>query len=99
MIASVIDENTHDNCVQIKIDKLKSVIKEQDNWVNVNDKLPNDGDIVLVYRNSYKHGDMVCTCGYSKDTGFVNLTGMVGKTDKITYWQPLPQPPKEHDNV
>ena len=67
------------------------------NWINVKDKLPNEGDEVIVYVNGFS--TIAEYKGYG-DTGWTVLTG-IGTVDpfdycylKPTHWQPLPKAPK-----
>lgn len=50
-------------------------------WVSVKDRLPDVGNIVLIYSET----DGVCLDSYSDDT-FDYFD--------VTHWMPLPQPPK-----
>ena len=50
-------------------------------WVSVDDRLPDVGNIVLIYSETYG----VCLDSYSDDT-FDYFD--------VTHWMPLPQPPK-----
>ena len=76
------------------LDKAINIVKRHNEWISVSERLPNDGDIVEVYRNSYKWGDLVWQCLYTAKHSFRNYpAGTVGKNDKITHWRPT-QPPK-----
>lgn len=67
-------------------------------WISVDERLPSDGDIVEVYRNSYKWGDLVWQCLYTDKHSFRNYPACtVGKNDKITHWRPI-QLPSEVQN-
>ena len=50
-------------------------------WISVDDRLPDVGNIVLIYSETYG----VCLDSYSDDT-FDYFD--------VTHWMPLPQPPK-----
>lgn len=65
---------------------------ERDRWISVKDRLPEEGDYVIVYRRGgvYNQLDWVeedCRRGdgFAKD----NIDGMA------LYWMPLPELPKE----
>ena len=64
-------------------------------WISIKDRLPNHGDYVLVYFDSYKHGDIMYSSWYSQEHGFIGNDKIHIDNSKITHWQPLPQPPKE----
>ena len=69
-------------------------------WININDKLPNDSDDVLVWGNGYcvelawfrvekgnvKQGFYMVECGY--DGGETELK------EWVTHWMPKPLPPE-----
>ena len=72
-----------------------NIVKQHSDWVSVDERLPSDGDIVEVYRDSYKWGDLIWQCLYTKSKGFRNYpVDGVGKNEKITHWRPI-QPPSE----
>jgi len=62
-------------------------------WISVNDKLPNDGEHVLIYsrksiyiklyeNNIFYDGDTYCYCP-------------VGLIEEVSHWMPLPEPPND----
>ena len=62
-------------------------------WISVDDKLPDDCVEVLVYDTD---------CGivigwYDKETGDF-AADFISPLDAVTHWQPLPEPPKEVNN-
>ena len=59
-------------------------------WISVNDRLPEDYSPVLVYksRHSESYGNMG-TAYYWNQSRWM---GCIGET--VTHWMPLPQPPK-----
>ena len=80
------------------VEKAIEIVEEHSDWVSVDERLPSDGDIVEVYRDSYKWGDLVWQCLYTDKHGFRNYPeGTVGKNDKITHWRPI-QLPSEVQN-
>ena len=80
------------------IDDCIDIVKQhqaESGWISVDERLPSDGDIVEVYRNSYKWGDLVWQCLYTDKHSFRNYpAGTVGKNNKITHWRAI-QPPSE----
>ena len=77
------------------VDEAINIVKQHSEWISADERLPSDGDIVEVYRNSYKWGDLVWQCLYTDKHSFRNYpAGTVGKNDKITHWRPI-QPPSE----
>lgn len=80
------------------VEKAIEIVEEHSDWVSVDERLPSDGDIVEVYRNSYKWGDLVWQCLYTDKHGFRKYPeGTVGKNDKITHWRQI-QLPSEVQN-
>ncbi len=61
-------------------------------WVNIKDRLPEEGQRVLCF-NGYiylKDYDSVFYDGERHWTG-----SRIGQIAEVTHWMPLPQPPKE----
>ena len=84
-----------DNLIRDVFNDAINIVKQHNDWVSVDERFPNDGDIVEVYRNSYKWGDLVWQCLYTAKHGFRNYpAGTVGKNDKITHWRAI-KPPSE----
>jgi len=63
------------------------------NWISVKDQLPNESKDVLYWMtpDEYTGGHGIATYYY----GF--KTWGTGGGDRITHWQPLPEPPGEDD--
>jgi hypothetical protein len=81
-------------------------IQEQDSWISVDDRLPENDDEVLIYcstdvvqaylKNGYWKASINVTD--SMNDGYVNDRTICkqGETfDYVTHWQPLPNPPKQ----
>jgi len=73
--------------------KMMEEYANQDKWISVNDRLPENADGILLY------GDL--TVGHFYETGTFSPTFKIfechavdGYEGKITHWQPLPEPPK-----
>ena len=61
-------------------------------WTSVEDRLPNDHEIVLVFRAN----TMQDTCLFiSKDRVFYNSARQQYNNGEITHWMPLPEPPNK----
>ena len=79
------------------VDEAINIVKRhqaESGWISVSERLPNDGDIVEVYRDSYKWGDLIWQCLYTESKGFRNYpVDGIGKNEKITHWKPI-HPPK-----
>lgn len=77
------------------------------NWINVNDKLPKDGERVLVWHNKY--GEVTiqtynefykCWDTEDGDDFDFNVDEVYGGDVKIVeYWMPLPEKPTGETNV
>ena len=78
----------------VALDEAINIVEEHSDWVRVDERLPNDGDIVEVYRDSYKWGDLIWQCLYTESKGFRNYpVDGIGKNEKITHWKQI-HPPK-----
>ena len=89
-------KHPYDEGAMDAVEKAIAIVKQHSDWISVDERLPNDGDIVEVYRDSYKWGDLIWQCLYTESKGFRNYpVDGVGKNEKITHWRmPTPQPPK-----
>ena len=86
------------------VDKWPTINVNNTEWISVKDKLPKDGEKVLVYypkwRNE-KYYSCVFSAEYQKrkycDEGFgaEDVLFDIGGEDGITHWMPLPNPPEE----
>ncbi|MDO4698976.1 MAG: DUF551 domain-containing protein [Pasteurellaceae bacterium] len=66
--------------------------KENNGWISVEERQPENEQMILTYRNSFKRGDLFTQAIYIEGKGFIQYqTGYVGK--QPTHWQPLPEPP------
>lgn len=78
---SSLPSNTEDFHLNMFVTNLLSHGVTVQEWVSVKDRLPDVGNIVLIYSET----DGVCLDSYSDDT-FDYFD--------VTHWMPLPQPPK-----
>ena len=64
-------------------------------WISVNDKLPNDREWVIVWHTGY---DTPKKAKYKDDFApflpVFLIDGDNGNKGEVTHWQPMPQPPK-----
>ena len=68
------------------------------NWINVNDRLPNDDQRVMVYGSNYHKPDIKdVRFGYHFANGdFCSLQYMDYNNEiEVTHWQPLPEAPNK----
>lgn len=65
-------------------------------WIPVSERLPDDGELVLLTFEGSKKVDME-TAIYDAKHGFAMSERFVG-LDEIIAWMPLPEPYKESDN-
>lgn len=73
--------------------KLPSVQSEQ-KWISVNEKLPENGDPVLVWNGCCS---MVASY-YAEDAEWYSLDDRFVSKRPVKYWMPLPQEPKEGED-
>jgi len=63
-------------------------------WISVDDRLPEEGTIVLIYVKSW--GDVLYTGYLNHDDGWHDADGeLLLGFNAPTHWANLPQPPKE----
>ena len=65
-------------------------------WISVKDRLPMEGQLVLVYLGGYT-GSLMELCSLDEFGGWV--TDMrIAEDAPITHWMPLPEPPEVIEN-
>jgi len=75
-----------------------SQLKPTEGWISVEDRLPEVGELILMYRESTAIPD-----GYFASTGAYGFfkEGVWGNEEKddwiVTHWQPLPAPPDKKE--
>lgn len=68
----------------------------QPKWISVKDRLPMEGQLVLVYLGGYT-GSLMELCSLDEFGGWV--TDMrIAEDAPITHWMPLPEPPEVIEN-
>lgn len=68
-------------------------------WISVNDRLPNDKDgfVLVVANGNYKNIQFICAltlAEYSCEEGWILESYPDWETPDVTYWMPLPEPPE-----
>lgn len=68
-------------------------------WIDVGDNLPEDGELCIICTDTYD-GYEVADCyacyNYESDKWYWWVDGPADDVDgNVSYWMPLPQPPKE----
>ena len=78
------------------LDKAINIVKEYNEWVNVNDSLPNENEIVLVYKQGF---GVMGIAKYSANVfWYFDLNGNkhhFKSMSGITHYKSLPSPPSE----
>jgi hypothetical protein len=64
----------------------------EDNWVSVDDNLPDAETVVLVFIPFLSDEAGLRSLGYIYNVGWYQSTKPF--KGKVTHWQPLPEPPK-----
>ena len=74
-----------------------SKMEKATQWISVTERLPKEGEFVLVYGNLYpnKHDGGVIAVSKRMDW---NYWQGFGRERNITHWMPLPETPKEESN-
>lgn len=76
-------------------DAIEELIKPQ--WISVEDRLPNEGEYVLVTYLSLS-GKMMAVSFWFRDNR--NKAHWGGENELlVTHWMPLPEPPKEEGDI
>lgn len=66
---------------------------KSNNWISVNDRLPENEQIILIYSNFWIEKTRICTSQFI-DGRFLTYPSFQ-ETVNVTHWQPLPNPPME----
>ena len=81
-------------------------IAEKSKWVSVKDRLPEEGDDVLVWFEYYRYGEYNCLYQtHGIGTYFENfkswlINGETGWRDlRVIAWMPLPEKPESEDDA
>ena len=67
---------------------------QEPDWINVKDKLPDNGQDLLAYLN-YGEETRIAPCNYADGVWFDCMMNCVVALPYITHWMPLPKSPKE----
>lgn len=63
-------------------------------WISVKDRLPEEGDTVLVFNTSGGE-DCLVTIAIKWPNEEWFLTEIETTSEEVTHWMPLPEPPKQ----
>lgn len=90
---------TGSQCEKFNIEVAQKGIKERDNWIRVEDKLPPNNQAVLAYcTGTARQGDLRCVAMYQNGFWFLQNSearmGFLNLQYEVTQWQSLPEPPK-----
>ncbi len=91
IIKPYLDDYYHD--LRSENTELKRVIKQKmmDNWIDVNDRLPEDNCQKLVFSK----GRCFIADHWTLTRKWLSADARAKSGVKVTHWQPLPEPPKE----
>lgn len=89
------------------LDTMPTVKAEPDNgWISVKDRLPKEGDDVLVWFEYYRYGEYNCLYQmYGIGTYFENFKSWLINSEtgwrdlRVIAWMPLPQKPESEDDA
>lgn len=74
----------------------KDGLREADKWIKVEDKMPNEGETVLIYCPEFL--EEIRKAFYTEGDFYAEKEDLIIKpapNGYCTHWQPLPKPPKE----
>lgn len=77
----------------IKAMEAYAKVSQEDGWISVEDRLPEDGSQCLVSLQ-FKHSEPETICTLFDDGRFFNLEDKAHAFKNVTHWMPLPNPPK-----
>ena len=81
-IVDILHENAFVNPNRCEYELADKIIALFPQWINVEDELPEEEDIILMYRKGY-------------GVNSVLMNGRLWRAIKPTHWMPLLQPPRE----
>ena len=93
-----------ENNVHRIIDDCIDIVKQHSDWISVDERLPSDWSVVLCYgvpfewdKTSKPNSNIFCAVYVAEhDRWSVGYSAFGDtSTQKVTHWQPLPQPPSE----
>ena len=61
-------------------------------WISVKDRLPDEGEAVLVFSSYWCSNSFVATL----IRGEWKASSILSRPDLVTHWMPLPEPPEEN---
>lgn len=91
LVAGVNHLNDEEYAYNQAISDVIDIIKQHDPWIIVEDRLPEEGVMVLCFNAEYVRPYFVAS--WCPEEGwFIDVDGYVYV---ITHWMPLPEPPKQ----
>ena len=79
-----------ENALALAIDAIKKQATQE--WISVNDRLPEDESDVLAYSRNGEEG-RIYPANYAKGVWFDCIFAS-SANDTTTHWMPIPEPPK-----
>ena len=70
-------------------------------WISVNDRLPEEGEYVLCVLKGFNYGGKIQVCKFVPADEFKDkpyFEHFRNGFPSVTHWMPLPQAPKENNN-
>ena len=72
-----------------------AALREQPQWISVEEALPEPGQMVLVYCRSQMYKKHITVSTYTADYSYTRRCYWSRRIRNVTHWMPLPEPPKE----
>ena len=79
-------------------DAAKAIAEKVPKWIPVTERLPEVNKDILAIVHWINEGDNTLCFGHRKKNGWFlwnSIEGLAIKNYEVTYWMPLPEPPKD----
>ena len=85
---------TMSNTEAVVVQKAIDIVKEHSNWISVDERLPEDGQEVLIFVADGAFETYI-TVSYYNGNGRIKSWNNIYLRETVTHWQPLPKIPNQ----
>lgn len=91
---------TRELCKSCAADIAVEALAKKDAWISVQDRLPEEGYVVLAIASGCPHANIILKEAYQiaewcHEGGWILQEFPEWEDAEVTHWMPLPEPPKE----